>query len=153
GWTQFCFHNWEEVIGDPWVLDAILGYWLEFISPPVQDSWPRESRFSLDKEVLIRQELGKLVQKQVISPVNPDVGPRFVSTIFLVPKKDSGWRPVINLRSLNRFIVFQHFKMEGLHLLRDTLQSGDWMVCLDLKDAYFMIPIHPEDRKWLTFLW
>uniref|UniRef100_H3B4D0 ribonuclease H n=1 Tax=Latimeria chalumnae TaxID=7897 RepID=H3B4D0_LATCH len=153
GRTQFCLHNCKKVTGDPWVLDAVLGYRLEFVSPPVQNFWPRELRFSLDKEVLILQELGKLVQKQVISPVNPDIDLRFVSTIFLVPKKDAGWRPFINLRSLNKFIVFQHFKMEGLHLLRDTLQSGDWMVRLDLKDAYFMIPIHPEDRKWLTFLW
>uniref|UniRef100_H3B0A9 ribonuclease H n=1 Tax=Latimeria chalumnae TaxID=7897 RepID=H3B0A9_LATCH len=148
-----CFHNWERVTGDLWVLDAIQGYRLELVSHPVQDSWPRELRFSLDKEALIRQELGKLVQKRVISPVNPDVGPGFVSTIFLVPKKESGWRPVINLRALNEFIVFRHFKMEGLHLLRDTLQMGDWMVHLDLKDTYFMIPIHPEDRKWLRFLW
>uniref|UniRef100_H2ZUH3 ribonuclease H n=1 Tax=Latimeria chalumnae TaxID=7897 RepID=H2ZUH3_LATCH len=153
GRTQFCFHKWERVTGDPWVLGAVQGYWLELVSRPVQDSWPRELRFSLDKEGLIRQELGNLVQKQVISPVDPDVGAGFVSMIFLVPKKESGWRPVINLRALNKFIVFRHFKMEGLHLLQDTLQMGDWMVPLDLKDVYFMIPIHLEDRRWLRFLW
>uniref|UniRef100_H3AH86 Reverse transcriptase domain-containing protein n=1 Tax=Latimeria chalumnae TaxID=7897 RepID=H3AH86_LATCH len=146
GRTQFCFHNWEKVTGDPWVLDTVQGYRLELVSHPVQDSWPWELRFSLDKEALIQQELDKLVQKQVISPVNSDVGPGFISTIFLVPN------PIINLRALNKFIAFHHFKMEGLHLLRDTLQLGDWMVCLDLKDVYFMIPIHPEDRKWLRFL-
>uniref|UniRef100_H3AXK9 ribonuclease H n=1 Tax=Latimeria chalumnae TaxID=7897 RepID=H3AXK9_LATCH len=153
GRTQFCFHNWERTTGDPWVLHAIWGYQTELVSPPVQESWPRELRFSLDKEVLIREELGKLIQKQVISQVGPDVGPSFVSTIFLVPKKETGWRPVINLRDLNEFVEFRHFKMEGLHLLQDTLQIGDWMVHLDLKDAYFMITIHPEDRRWLRFLW
>ena len=34
--------------------------------------------------------------------------------------------------------------MEGLHLLPDLLQPGDWMVKLDLKDAYLQVPIHPE---------
>uniref|UniRef100_H3A6A3 ribonuclease H n=1 Tax=Latimeria chalumnae TaxID=7897 RepID=H3A6A3_LATCH len=153
GWTQFCYHNWAKITRDPWVLDTIQGYRLEFLSRPVQDTWPPEAKFSLDKEALIRQELNTLVQKQVISPSNPEVTPGFVSSIFLVPKKDSGWRPVINLRALNNLILYRHFKMEGLHLLRDTLQLGEWMVRLDLKDAYFMIPIRQEDRRWLTFLW
>ena len=42
----------------------------------------------------------------------------FISPIFLVPKKDRGSRPVINLKRLNSHIVYQHFKMEGLHLLK-----------------------------------
>ena len=36
---------------------------------------------------------------------------------LLVPKKDGGQRPVINLKSLNRFVHTEHFKMEGLHIL------------------------------------
>ena len=40
---------------------------------------------------------------------------------------------------LNEFVHTEHFKMEGIHLLKDLL---DWMVKVDLKDAYFMIPIH-----------
>ena len=31
--------------------------------------------------------------------------------------------------------------MEGTHLLRDLLQPNDWMGKIDLKDAYFVIPI------------
>ena len=30
--------------------------------------------------------------------------------------------------------------------------SGDWMVSLDLKDAYLQIPIHPDSRKYLRFV-
>ena len=43
------------------------------------------------------------------------------------PKKDGGSRPVINLRPLNHYIRYQHFKMEGIHVVRGSLQSGDWM--------------------------
>ena len=35
--------------------------------------------------------------------------------------------------------------MEGIHVLKDLLQAGDYMVKVDLKDAYFMVPIHEED--------
>ena len=67
----------------------------------------------------------------------------FVSQIFLVEKKDGGQRPVINLKGLNQFVRVEHFKIEGLHLLPDLLQSRDWMVKMDLKDAYLQVPSIP----------
>lgn len=59
----------------------------------------------------------------------------FISTVFLVPKKDQGYRLVLNLKDFNSWVVYRHFKMEDIHLLRDLLLEGDWMVRLDLKDA------------------
>ena len=43
-----------------------------------------------------------------------------------------GRRPVVNLRYLNEFIPYQHFKMEGLFCLRELLQEGDYMCKLDM---------------------
>ena len=64
---------------------------------------------------------------------------RIFSTLFLVPKKHGGQRQVINLKSLNSFINAPCFKMEIIHKLK-SLQKGDWLVMIDLKDAYFSIP-------------
>ena len=36
-------------------------------------------------------------------------------------------------------ILTNDFKMEGLHLIKDLLREGDYMVKLDLKDAYFSL--------------
>ena len=44
---------------------------------------------------------------------------------------------VINLKKLNQHIPYEHFKMEGLFLLKELLQKGDYMYKIDLKDAYF----------------
>ncbi|XP_044147245.1 uncharacterized protein LOC122935540 [Bufo gargarizans] len=62
-------------------------------------------------------------------------------------------RPVINLRALNSVVRYRHFKMEGIHLLRDLLVPGDWMVKLDLKDAYLTVPIAAASRDLLRFRW
>ena len=59
-------------------------------------------------------------------------------------KKDGGLRPVINLKDLNQFVKAEYVKMEGPHLLLDLLQSQDWIVKMDLKDAYLQVPIHPD---------
>ena len=34
-----------------------------------------------------------------------------------------------------------------------SLRTGDWMASVNLKDAYFQIPIHPGSRKYLRFVW
>ena len=79
--------------------------------------------------------------------------PGFVSTIFLVQKKDGGTRPIINLRELNQHLVYEHFKMEGIHLLQDLLIRNDFLVKIDLKDAYLTVPIWENHRKFLRFQW
>ena len=72
---------------------------------------------------------------------------------FSGPQKGGGQRPVINLKALSRFIRWEYFQMEGLHMLPDVLETRDWLVKLDLKDAYLQVPIHPEHHKLLQFQW
>lgn len=77
----------------------------------------------------------------------------FISNIFLVPKKTGDFRPVINLKPLNSFVQEIHFKMESINLACSFIKPGDFMASLDLKDAYFSIPIFQPHRKYLRFLW
>ena len=57
----------------------------------------------------------------------------------MVPQKDGTHRPEINLKALNKFIKRQHFKMDEPQVIKDLLQKEDWMVTVDLKDAYLYI--------------
>ena len=78
---------------------------------------------------------------------------QFVSHLFLVSKKDGGQRPVINLKNLKIFIPYKHFKMEGLHLLKEILGRSDDLCKLDLKDAYFCVLLNKQSRKYVRFKW
>ena len=78
---------------------------------------------------------------------------QYLSNLFLVTKKGWGKRPVINLKHLNNFIPYQHFKMEGLNLLQNMFQKGNYMCKVDLKDTYFCVPLKKESRKYVQFQW
>ena len=49
------------------------------------------------------------------------------------------------------FIPPVHFKMEGMHIFEEILKKNDWMMKVDLKDAYTMMLIQEDDRKFLCF--
>jgi len=78
---------------------------------------------------------------------------QFTSTLFLVQKENGDYRPVINLCALNWFLAKESFKMEGLQVVKSLIQQGDFMMKLDLKDAYYALPIHPSHRKYLRFIY
>ncbi len=42
--------------------------------------------------------------------------------------------------------------MEGLLVVRSLTQSNDYMMKLDLKDAYYTVAVHPEYRRFLRFV-
>ena len=59
---------------------------------------------------------------------------------------------MVNLKkALNKFIQEKHFKIEGFHMVRDVVKQGDQLAKIDLKDAYFLIPVHTDHQKFLQF--
>lgn len=61
-------------------------------------------------------------------------------------------RPVVNLKPLIRFLARVHFKIEGVHVVRD-LRKGDWMCRINLKGAYYAIPFCRKHQPLLCFIW
>ena len=147
--------TWEQITKDPWVLQVVSGYQIEFLDNPVQRNTPPPIPSSLDHQTIIDQEVWELLSKEAVHFVQPDSlqEPGFISSLFVIPKKGGGHRPVINLKPLNCFIPYEHFKMESIHMLKDLLKKGDYMVKIDLKDAYLTVPIWQNHQKYLRFLW
>ena len=143
-------NTWKVLTKDPWVLATVEGYQIEFTSLPGQRTSPHIPHYTQDQNLLIEAEIKELLSKGAILDVtNPRGG--FSSNLFLVPKKGGGQRPVINLKCLNMFVKHQHFKMEGIHTLRVLIRPKDWLAKVDLKDAYFAIPIHKSHHQFLRF--
>ena len=152
GRLKYFLPAWKVLTQDRQMLSIVSGFEIPFTSEPVQIKEPVPIRLRLDQEKLIDVEVQEMLQKGAISKVLPVKG-QYLSNVFLVPKKDGGFRPVINLKSLNQFIPYLHFKMESLHCLKDILLPGDYMCKVDLKDAYFSIPLAQNSSKYVRFSW
>jgi len=149
-----CQNFWETLTNDRYILDIVTsGYKIEFCTEPFQ-THPRITLVPklLEKREIIQKEVNSLLEKGAIRPVQEIQG-EFISTIFLVPKKTGGMRPIINLKPLNQFIQTIHFKMETLQTALALIQKDDFLTSLDLKDAYFSIPVAQDHKKYLRFLW
>ena len=94
-----------------------------------------------------------MLRKGAIVVSDLKISDQFLSSLFLGKKKDEGNRPVVNLKDLSRNIPYQHFKIEELLLLKEMLLPGDKMCKIDLKDAYFAIPLSVKSRKYVRFQW
>ena len=70
--------------------------------------------------MLYKKEITSLLQNGAIQRLDPGT-PCFVSNIFLVPKKGGKLRPVIDLRNLNCFVKYSHFKMKGIELVKSLV--------------------------------
>ena len=99
----------------------------------------------------LRQEVEAMLAKGALE-IARDPGPGFYSRLFLVEKETGGWRPVIDLSHLNDFVQLTPFKMETVASVLLSVREGDFLASLDLKDAYFEIPIHGSSRKLLRFM-
>ena len=99
----------------------------------------------------LRQEVEAMLAKGALE-IARDPGPGFYSRLFLVEKATGGWRPVIDLSHLNDFVQLTSFKMETVASVLLSVREGDFLASLDLKDAYFQIPIHGSSRKLLRVM-
>lgn len=86
-----------------------------------------------------------------ISECQPCSG-QYISRVFMIPKPNGKMRFILNLKGLNKFISTKHFKLEDIRTALKLISKECYIATLDLKDAYFLINIHPESRKYLRFI-
>ena len=143
--------QWQTITTDPSILQIVTGVKIEFINSvaPTQH-YGRPSVFNAYQHSIVTEEIDTLLAKRVIIPAAQETG-EFVSTIFLRPKKDGTHRTILNLKALNEYIAYHHFKMDTLEAAVNMMRPGCFMASVDLKDAYYTVPIHPSHQKYLKF--
>ena len=142
--------SWSKITSDPYILQIVSGDLIEFVQPPeIQRQYPANS-ISYQHAPLIEQEISDLLSNNVLKRCAHENG-QFISPIFCVPKKDGKIRLILNLKQLNSFVAYHHFKMETIQSILAMITPNCWMASIDLKDAYYSVRVHPSCQRYLKF--
>ena len=131
------------------------GYELEFDPekfPPSRDRPIHQFKRNAADAAMILEEIHNLQAKDVVEQCEHEKG-EFISNIFTRPKKSGGTRLILDLSDLNKSVVYQHFKMDNIHTALTLISPNCFVASVDLRDAYYTVPIHPDSRKYLRFMW
>ena len=125
------------------------GYILPFLSKPSLVRFPLilSEYKAHQKDQALATCIQSLLSKNAIERVENVKSLGFYSRLFLVLKPHQRWRPVIDLSRLNTFLHVEKFKMETPESIRTSLIPGEWVLSIDLSDAYLHIPIHPNIKE------
>ena len=138
---------WARFRASPEIIQLVRnGHEIEFLpgKKPVlkKPDWSMATKLPKKQMVVIRKEIQSLVDKKamrIVSKKEATLNPGFYSKMFCVEKGSGGWRPVINLKPLNKYVAKQSFKLETLKSVRAAMQPGMWATTIDLSDAYYHI--------------
>ena len=145
--------HWRHLTSDEVILQTVMGAKLKFLdAAPSQSTILPNKAFTLHETNFIDAEINKLSARKVILLSPPEIG-QFISPIFLSTNRDGGHRLILNLKTFNKFLVYEHFKMETLFYVLKLVHPGCFMASIDLKSAYYSVPSSLGDQKYLKFIW
>ena len=141
---------WEEITDDAFVLSIVReGYRVPLTGPlPGGAIRRRTPRLSPLYQRHISEEISSLLTKGAIEEVRDHRG-LSLSPIFIIPKRSGKLRMILNMKRINTLLPKEHFQYEHLGRILPSLGSEDWAISLDLRDAYFHVPIHPRSKDLL----
>ena len=141
--------NWKKITSDRNIINIVMGDSIKFIdTPPCQHFAsnplnPEEARY-------VKSEITKLKSKRIIKRTHHE-NIEYVSPIFVTPKSDGDYRVILNLKQLNQFIEYQHFKMHTIKEVLQMVYKDCYMTSIDLKDAYYSVKIAENYHCFLKF--
>ena len=151
---QNFWKTWLDLGAGPKVVQILKeGYTLPFRIRPKLTRSPTVISLYVNphRNSYLLEALHQLMAQNAVELVKHQTSLGFFNRLFLVPKPNNKWRPILDLSKLNLFLKVEKFKMETPETIRTSLQQGEWVTSIDFKDAFFHIPIQEKSRKYLRF--
>lgn len=118
--------------------------------PPKVVSKPRVVRKFTGAE---RAQISKMLKAGIIQPALNNRSP-LVSTFFLVDRPNKKYRPITNFSQLSRLVKPPAFRLPNIFQLADRTvvkKGAIWFTSIDVKQAFYNIPVHPKSKFVTTF--
>ena len=89
GGLQYFLKNWEKLANDSFILELVKSYQIPFLSEPSETAPLSSVSMSQKETAIVDQEIPETLKKGAMNLVQNNTKSQFLSSIFIVPKKDS----------------------------------------------------------------
>ena len=114
-------------------------------SPPIRQ-YPRRLPYAYREET--RKQIAEMLDQGVIRPSHSP----WASPIVLVRKKDGTFRFCIDYRKLNSVTIRDAHPLPRVDDLLEALNGSSIFSTLDLRQGYWQIKMHPDDKEKTAFV-
>ena len=138
-------NEWHKLTNNNVILNIVKsGYSIQFIGPPSSSNPISSNPKDPIKREALRKEINRHINSGAISMVEKSED-HYVSRVFVVEKKQGGYRMVIDLKNLNNYVNKIHFRMEDKEVVSTLIEKDDFLASIDLKDAFFTIVLNEKN--------
>lgn len=116
----------------------------------VTDSDPIKQRYYPVNPIMqthLDRELNQMIEDGIVEPSNSP----WSSPVLLVKKHDNSYRFVVDYRKLNAVTKKDAYPIPYVNSILDKLRNAKYLSSLDLKSAYWQIPVANESREKTAF--
>ncbi|RMC04061.1 hypothetical protein DUI87_19398 [Hirundo rustica rustica] len=112
----------------------------------------RLKQYAIKPEV--RREIAPIIDQYLNLGILQECESEYNTPIFPVKKPNGKYRLVQDLRAINEITKDIHPVVANPYtLLTSVSEKFEWFTVIDLKDAFFCIPLALESRKYFAFEW
>lgn len=99
------------------------------------------------KQKILDHELQQMLKLGVIEPSKS----AWSSPVLLVPKSNGEYRFCVDYRALNKVTVKDAYPLPYVNAILDRLKEARYLSCLDIKSAYWQVPMKESARELTAF--
>jgi len=147
-----CLSEWKQLTSDVFIINMVQGVEIPMENWNIETKPLPKNQVQGDQMRFLDSEVEKLLSLGVIEKSEHEEG-EVISPVFLVKKPDGTFRLILNLKQFNENVVYEHFKMENLKSATQLMKENCFMASVDLRHAYYSVPVKPFFQKFLKFHW
>lgn len=137
-------NRYFSLMGNKLGCTNLVSHKIEVESDPIKQ---RPYRVSPAIQQKIDEEIRTMLENDIIEPSTS----AWSSPVLLVPKKDGSYRFCIDFRKLNKVTKRDAYPLPFISSILDKLRETRYLSSLDIKSAYWQVPVAPESREFTAF--
>ena len=119
------------------------------VNPSFKPVKQKRRSFTLERQKVINEVVGKLLQVKAIKEVEY---PEWLANVVLVKKENDKWRLCIDFTDINRAYPKDSFPLPRIDLIVDATAGHELLSFMDAFSGYNQISMDPSDQEKTSFV-